>query len=110
MLTGGVSVALYGSIGWMDLPPPAPQIVLPANALMLVAFCVDALLCKLSQRLGRIGPRGSLPKIKIAVRISNLAGIKMTTRCRDITEAQVNSMNLSIKSIETFSYGVSPRC
>jgi gamma-glutamyl-gamma-aminobutyrate hydrolase PuuD len=80
----------------MDLPPPAPQIVLPANAQMLVAFCVGALLRELSQRLGRIAHRGLLPRIKAAVRISTVAGIKMTTRCRDISEAQVNSMNLSI--------------
>jgi membrane protease YdiL (CAAX protease family) len=43
LLMAGVNVAVYGLMRWMDLPLPAPQIALPAAALMLVAFFVGAL-------------------------------------------------------------------
>ena len=43
LLMAGVNVAVYGWMRWMNLPLPAPQIALPAAALMLVAFFVGAL-------------------------------------------------------------------
>jgi membrane protease YdiL (CAAX protease family) len=42
-LMGGVDIAVYGVMRWMDLPLPAPQILVPEAALMMVAFFVGAL-------------------------------------------------------------------
>ena len=43
LLMVGVNVAVYGLMRWMDLPLPAPQILVPAAPLMLLAFFVAAL-------------------------------------------------------------------
>jgi membrane protease YdiL (CAAX protease family) len=42
-LMGGVDIAVYGVMRWMDLPLPAPQILVPEAALTMVAFFVGAL-------------------------------------------------------------------
>ena len=38
----GVNMAVYGLMRWLDLPLPAPQIQVPAAALMLAAFFAGA--------------------------------------------------------------------
>jgi uncharacterized protein len=43
LLTASVNAAVYGLMRWLDMPLPAPQILVPAAALMLVAFFVGAL-------------------------------------------------------------------
>lgn len=42
-LMAGVNVAVYGLMRWLDMPLPAPQIQVPAAALMFAAFFVGAL-------------------------------------------------------------------
>lgn len=42
-LMAGVNLAVYGLMRWLDMPLPAPQIRLPAAALVFVAFFVGAL-------------------------------------------------------------------
>ncbi len=43
LLMASVNAAVYGLMRWLDMPLPAPQIAVPAAALMLVAFFVLAL-------------------------------------------------------------------
>ena len=43
LLMAGVNVAVYGLMRWLDMPLPAPQILVPAAPLMLLAFFVGAL-------------------------------------------------------------------
>jgi uncharacterized protein len=43
LLMGGVNVAVYGTMRWMDVPLPAPQILIPAALLMFLGFFVGAL-------------------------------------------------------------------
>jgi uncharacterized protein len=43
LLMPGVNVAVYGLMRWMDMPMPAPQILVPAALLMFAAFLVGAL-------------------------------------------------------------------
>jgi membrane protease YdiL (CAAX protease family) len=42
-LFAGVNVAVYGLMRWLDMPLPAPQILVPVAALMFLAFFVLAL-------------------------------------------------------------------
>jgi len=43
LLMAGVNLAVYGLMRWMDMPLPAPRILVPAAFLMFVAFLVGAL-------------------------------------------------------------------